>query len=191
MINFIKHFIYFFIPRKYKYYILVAKTSDIINLELKIDEIRFLPINKEMLLLYDKSNFLLKFIRNNYLTRGDKGFIALFNDVIIGICWISHNNDVKTKIYNYYPLNPGHCWIHSNWVNPKFRGRGIHKKLILLCINNLLEIYGKEIIFEVNINSKNLISLKNFAKIGFQKIDEIFLWKWLFFTKIIKKKSKK
>jgi len=80
--------------------------------------------------------------------------------------WLHHDSASKSGRVTYYPLQPGRIWFQVDWVNPTFRGRGLHKNLFYQRAVDVQTILGDAAI-EANVDPRNSISLHNCEKAGF------------------------
>ncbi len=184
MINIFKVASQNLIPRIFYYNILLFKRDNFSNYTKTFEGIEITFLERNMLNKLKNINFIEKKLWLKYLKRGDLGLIATDNNFLVGICWLSINQTNKIKYFNNFPVKPNTAWIHSNWVNPLYRGRGIHKRMISKYIDDLDDCITNNKIDElyVNILKTNKVSLHNYLRLGFKQISSMVKIKWLFFT---------
>lgn len=105
---------------------------------------------------------------DRYLDDGFKGFCVRLESVVAAMGWFYHNSDRRLRYATYYPLEPGHIWFHAGWVNPMFRGRGLHKSLLYHRATYVVSTLG-DVVLEINVDPINTISLHNCEKVGFRR----------------------
>lgn len=167
------------VPKVINFHLLEIKKENLIFYNKEYDNIKFEIISVDNFSYYKKNiNYIMKKLWFSYLVRGDVGLVAINNNKIIGVCWVSINRTEKMKKYNYFPLNTNSGWFHSNYVDPEWRGKGLQKHMIC----KLADYIGENLNYFVNINKNNIISLNNYLKLGFTKIGNLKVFKWLSFS---------
>ncbi len=172
-----------------KYVILAARTEDVVagadDYELRggysLERIR-----PELLPSIEKSRPGYLRVARRHFSAGSEGFCVRHQSVVCAIGWINVNSNRKTRRVWYYPLRPGHVWLCGDWVNPSYRGRGLHKCLLYHRALYIQENIGN-VVMEVNINPGNAISLHNYKRMGFQeqrmlKVLSLYWWSWCWET---------
>jgi len=101
-----------------------------------------------------------------YLDQGHKGFCICYRGTMAAMAWSYYNDDSILRHVTYYPLEPGRVWFHTDWVNPVFRNRGLHKILMYHRALYVSTYLGGGTI-EANIDPGNNVSLHNFETLGF------------------------
>lgn len=112
----------------------------------------------------------------NYLINDHVGFAACHGDDIAAMGWIARGDQARGKVLNYYPLASGSYWLHADWTSPQYRGRGLHRLLIVqrakYAINHSEH---RDPTLEANIESSNKASIRNYTKLGFEKCGHILV----------------
>src|SRR5690554_5546235 len=62
-----------------------------------------------------------------YLDAGHIGFAVCVRDHIHAMAWARLNEASTIRQVEYFPLQPGHVWLHADWTHESHRGKGHHK----------------------------------------------------------------
>lgn len=113
-----------------------------------------------------------------YLERGHQGVILLTDGLPSALGWYVINRGDRTKtVKGYYPLAPGHAFLHADWTHPEFRGQGSHKALITARVEEIRRI-DRGITIETTILPSNLASTHGYQRLGFHPDGRLRVVSW-------------
>ena len=140
-----------------------------------------LKVSYDMLPLVEKSRPGYSTIAEKYLDDGHIGFCVNDRDFIASMAWVYYNDKPSKVRVTYFPLLPNRAWLHADWTNPIYRGKGLHKLLIYHRARYVMELFPQQaspILLKSNINPCNLASLNNYKKCGFKENGDIYIFKF-------------
>lgn len=108
---------------------------------------------------------------------GGIGVVAWHDDKPIGCSWISPQlTDDLMQIE--IPITPKEAYIHTHFVSPNYRGRGVGKILAAHCLNFLRNNdYDRGVMI---VRKENTPALKADMKIGYRPVGEVTHTRFLF-----------
>lgn len=81
------------------------------------------------------------------------------------------NSKIRSNDESVYPWGEQDAYLWDDYTNPKFRGQGLHRKIILHRLKKAKEM-GKRYAWSI-VNDYNRPSYKNFERMGFKKAFEV------------------
>jgi RimJ/RimL family protein N-acetyltransferase len=169
--NKLKKIIRFITPRVETYIVLSSTANQVVEITRKYSlptEYELENITPALRSSIEKDRPGYWRMANKYLDAGHKGLCICHGSTVTAMAWLYHNSDGRRKHVTYYPLEPNHVWFHAAWVNPTYRGRGLHKSLLYHRAVYLQTMLG-DIVVESNVDPNNIISLHNCEKAGFRR----------------------
>lgn len=104
---------------------------------------------------------------NAYLEEGHHGIIGMIDGAVVAMTWMIHNpGPRRIRVKRYFPLDPGHVFLHGSWTHPDARGRGIQSAGIVQRLNCAKDLPGATHLV-ANFNRTATVSRRNFEKYEF------------------------
>lgn len=135
----------------------------------------FAPMFSERKIANRKDLQSLRFSRleytpyNDFFAAGSWCHVIFYNEKPIAFGW-THLNSHKCEHVGTIELDKDKVWTGPHFVHKDFRGQGLQKKLLSLCMQDAP--YGTKYLLS-SIASKNLPSIANFKKMGFEVAGKI------------------
>jgi len=134
------------------------------------NEFRIMQLDREHVREFNRIKYF-DFIDGNKIinSKYSRVFIAMESDKIIGYV-VCFGPNVHHQIHKMgtWKLGKNEAWIGPTFIVKKYRNKGIHKVLLIECINTMYKL-GIEICYTA-INKNNIPSIRSFSKVGFDKL---------------------
>ncbi len=110
-----------------------------------------------------------------YLDDGHVGFAAWSQGRLAAMSWLAYNDRRCRRRVGYYPLDPRRAYLHAGMTMPGFRGRGLHKAMLVLRCQFVQDTYGPTIM-ETLAEIHNDMSRHNCFACGFALSGRLYLF---------------
>lgn len=167
------------IPRFYSYQVLTAPPALVAGFHMSTQTdavIETIDANSLERIEYARPGYSSRAQR--YLDAGHIGFAVCVGGDIHAMAWARLNEASTVRRVAYFPLQPGHVWLHADWTHESHRGKGHHKALILHRAKYAQERWPCSIL-TANIDKHNLISIRNYENLGFRITGTLRTVNWL------------
>ncbi len=144
-----------------------------------------LSVSEEMLPAIDSDYPGYSSTAKRYLDQGGIGLSVWSQGRLASMLWIAYNGQPhRQRRAGYYPLDPWRAYLHAGITLPDFRGRGLHKAMLVQCSQYVQDTYGPTVV-ETTAEIHNDISRHNCFASGFALSGRLYLfsmprleWAW-------------
>lgn len=109
-----------------------------------------------------------------FLTEGSRGIFAEIKGRVAGYAWVQYAGIYQVGPHVRMPIPPEYAVVKNLYVRPAFRGQKIGQQLNLA----RLSIIPAGLIPAVFILPENRYAIRNWERLGFQKMLFLKQWQW-------------